>query len=71
KNLSNLFVAFSKYEHFGLNTVILQNQNENDKFERIRIAIHYSLQGILICLNFLEITNERLQEINTNLSNKK
>lgn len=69
--LENLFAAYSKYEHFGLNTLILQGNNEIDeKLERINIAVHYSLQGILICLSMLQIIDDDLMRINKEFGGK-
>jgi hypothetical protein len=63
-SLENLFMALSKYEHFGLNTIILQGNDEwNEKLERFEISVHYSLQGILICLLTLEIIDNELIQL--------
>ena len=68
ESLDNLYIAYSKYEHFGLNTLILQENNStSDIFERIKIAIHYSLQGILSCLSMLGILDEELMNLNNEL----
>lgn len=69
ESLENLFIAYSKYEHFGLNTLILQENNEIEILERIEIAVHYSLQGILICLLMLQIVDEELINKNIEISN--
>jgi len=69
ESLENLIQAFSKYEHFGLNTLILQDSNNFEEiFSRINISIHYSLQGILICLVMLDITDDELMLINKSLA---
>lgn len=70
-SLENLFILFSKYEHFGLNTIILQGNNEwENKLERIKISIHYSLQGIMICLLMLEVVDDELIQLNSRLAKK-
>ncbi len=70
-SLENLFIAFSKYEHFGLNTIILQGNSEwENKLERIKIAIHYSLQGIMTCLIMLEVVDDDLMQLNSRLAKK-
>ncbi len=63
-SLEKLHDAYSKYEHFGLNTLILQSDNnENEILDRINIAVHYSLQGVLTCLLLLDIVDKELLEI--------
>lgn len=70
-NLENLFNAYSKYEHFGLNTLILQSDNESEEqLARIKISIHYSLQGVILCLSMLNKTNQELMIINENFNSK-
>lgn len=68
ESLENLFIAFSKYEHFGLNTLILQDNKEVDILERIEIAVHYSLQGIITRLLMLQIVDNELIDKNRELA---
>ncbi len=61
--LEALFRAYSKYEHFGLNTLILQdNRDFYGKFERIEKSINFSLRGIIFCLILLKIKDIELIE---------
>lgn len=68
ESLTNLYYTYSKYEHFGLNTIII-NQNEEDIIERLEIGIHYSLQAILTAFLSLNIRVDELLELNEVLAN--
>lgn len=72
KDIESIFDAYSKYEHFGLNTLILQaNTNEDEQLSRIKLSIHYSLKGILKCLTMLQIVDEELNKVNNEMVKKK
>lgn len=70
-NLENLYLVYSKYEHFGINTLILQRDNDlREILNRIEIAIHYSIQGIIISLSYLNIQDNSLNKKNIELSKR-
>lgn len=65
KSLETLFIYYSKYEHFGLNTLTLQSLQHDihQIFEPINNSVYYSLRGIIICLCIFGIEDVELSAI--------
>ena len=57
KNLYNLYIYYSKYDHFGSMTHFLQSHNIEYNFTRILIALQHLIFGFKSSLNSLQLPN--------------
>jgi hypothetical protein len=58
----DLYIYYSKYEHYGIMTHFMQNQGFDNNFSRIILSIKYIIRGIGATFAFLDNPKDKLIE---------